>query len=70
MRIDKAGHYDAPSGVDDLAIAVNQTLNFSTPANRFDLLTAHQNRAVFNDCQLTQIAADARPFGPDERYQL
>ena len=70
MRIDKSGHYYAPSGIDHLAIASNQTLNFSTPADRFDLLAPNQDRAVFNDCQLTQITAGARTLGAGERYQL
>jgi hypothetical protein len=70
MRIDKAGHYDAPSRVDDFAARGNQTLNFSTPADGFDLLAAHQDRAVFNDGQLAQITAGARPLGAGERYQL
>jgi hypothetical protein len=70
MRIDKARHYDATSGVDDLAIVINQTFNLSTPANRFDLLAPHQDRAVFNNRQLTQVTANARPFGAGERYQL
>lgn len=70
MRVDKAGHYDAPSGVDDLAGIANQTLNLSTPADSFDLLAAQQDRAVFNDGKLTEISADARPFCPRQGHDL
>jgi len=70
MRVHKSGHDYTPAGVDDFAIADNQTLNLSPPSDRFDLLAAHEHRSIFNDCQLTQITADARAPGTGERYQL
>ena len=52
VSIDKPGHHHAISGVNDFAIAGDQTLDLSTPAHGFDAMPTDQQRAVFNDGKL------------------
>ena len=43
---------------------------FAPPADGFDHLAAHQERAIFNDRELSQIAACARAMRAAERDEL
>jgi hypothetical protein len=58
------------AGIDHCAIISDETFNFATPADRFDVLVTHQQRAVFENGKLAQIAARARPANTRKRYKL
>jgi hypothetical protein len=70
MRIDKTRHYDTTARVDHFAVRVNQAFNFAASPNRFDVLVTQEYRAVFDDRELTQIAARACASRARERYEL
>src|SRR5581483_6543073 len=69
-RIDKTRHHNATSGFDDFTITANQFFHFAPPADGFDVFTAHAERAIFEDCELPQIAARARMPRASEGHHL
>ena len=70
MRIDKSGHDHAPARIDNFTFSGDQVFDFAPPAYGFDELAAHQERAIFNDRELAQIAARARTMRAAERDEL
>lgn len=70
VRIDKTRHHNATSGFDDFTITANQFFDFAPPADGFDVFTAHEERAIFEDCELPQIAARARMPRASEGHHL
>ena len=61
VGIDKTRHDYAMTGIDDLGIAANKDLYVTPAANGFDVLATHEDRAVFNNGELAQVTARARP---------
>jgi hypothetical protein len=49
VGVDKPRHNHAVSGVDNFALAGDQTLDLATPADGFEAIAADEHRAIFND---------------------
>src|SRR5204862_6688001 len=67
VGIDEARQHDASAGIDHFAIRVDETFDFTATAYCFDVLAAHEHRAVFNDRELSQVSAGARAPRPGKR---
>jgi hypothetical protein len=70
VSINEARHHDPMSRIDHFTIAADQTFDFASPAYSFDVLAAHEHGAIFNNRELSQVSARARPPGPRQRDQL
>jgi hypothetical protein len=70
VGIDESRHHHAPAGVDYFATAGDKRFDFATFADGLDSMRADEHRAVFNDCELAQIAAGARPPRARKRDKL
>jgi len=70
MRIDETGHHNSMSRVDYFTVCAHQVFNLAPPANGFDMLSAHQHRAIFDDRELTQLATTTWMTHTGKRDQL
>jgi hypothetical protein len=57
-------------GVDNFAIASDQTFDLSTTAHSLEAIAANEHRAVVNDRELTEISAGPRAFRPRQGHDL
>jgi hypothetical protein len=70
VRIDKPGHDDTTARIYDFTFSGDQGFDFAPPADSFDELAAHQERAIFDDRELSQIATRARAMRAREGDEL
>jgi hypothetical protein len=61
MRINKTRQNDSAASVQDLTIAVDQTLDLVARPYLFNATAAHEQRSVSDGPQLTQLCANAWP---------
>ncbi len=72
MRVSvyKTRHHHAMTGVDYGAILSDKLFDLTAATDRFDSIAAYEERTVFGDGQLAQIAARAGPVGARQRDDL
>lgn len=70
MSIYEAGQDNSLARVNNFTIGIDQRFNLAPAADGFDPIATHEQPAIFNDCELTQIAARASAFRARERDNL
>ena len=70
VSVDEPRQQNAMAGVDHFTIRSDQFFNLAPAAGGYDAIAAHKQPAIFNDGQLAQVAASARPVGARQRDDL
>jgi hypothetical protein len=66
----KTRKHDSTTGVDDLAVVIDQTLDGRARSDVFYLLIANEKGAILDDGKSTQFIADSRTCQPGDSHDL